>query len=279
MKSIIYFVFILIISFFGCSENPSDSNKDSILSDSKTVTNNFVFNRDSISNTDTLSVSLETSNPDVYLFANFHIAQRFINSYSYTILQSDSAITSVSFVVRPDYTEILWTTVYEINNMGWEIQRKDSNEIYSTVGFVNGSGTSTEPHSYYYKHNVEPSKIFFYRFKQFHFDGSFEYVLEANIEVEATDSINVDFFITSANGVIKYDGEIAPDNGYSSNLQINPNELIYFRNSQFHYGKIRIQSFNFLNDHYLKIDELYKNLSYSLSYEIFIQTNGERTFF
>lgn len=279
MKSNNYFLFFVFLSLLGCSENPSDSNKNSILSDSKTITNNFVFHRDSIFNMDTLTITLETSTPDVYLFTKFYLAQRYINSYGYTLLQSDSAITSVNFVVRPDYTEILWSTSYELNNMGWEIQRKDSNETYSAVGFVNGSGTSNETHSYYFKHNIEPSKIFYYRFKQIHFDGSSEYALESKIEVEAIDSIKVEFSITADNGVIKYDGDIAPESGYSSNIPINPNELIYFRNSQLHYGKIRIHSFNFLNDPYLKIDESYKNISYNLSYEIFLQTNGERTFF
>jgi len=162
MKISIYSIIILIVSFTGCSENPSDSNKDPILSESKTILNDFVFYRDSIFNTDTLSISLESLDPDVYIFINFYLGQRNINSFSYTILQIDSpAISSANFVVRPDYIEILWTTSYEINNMGWEIQRKDSNETYNVVGFVNGYGTSTETHSYSFKHYSNPSKLFF----------------------------------------------------------------------------------------------------------------------
>jgi len=279
MKSITCVIFYLIVSLTGCSENPSNSNGDSILSQSKTVTNDFVFLRDSIFNTDTLTISLETTSPDIYMFINFYLAQRFINSTSTTILQLDSAISSASFIVRPDYTEISWITVYEVNNMGWEIQRKDSNGIYTAIAFVNGSGTSNQTHIYSFKHYLEPLKMFFYRFKQIHFDGSFEYALEARIEVEATDSIKAEFFITADNGVIKYSGEIAPDSGYTYNLPFKINDLIYFRNSLSHYGKIRIQNFNFLNDHYLNIDESSKNISYNLSYEVFLQTNGSRTFF
>ena len=279
MKFPIYSVCFSITFLIGCSENPSDSNGDSILSESKTITNDFVFHRDSIFNTNTLAVSLETSSPDIYIFIKFYLAQRFINSTSTTILQQDSAITSASFYVRPDYTEISWITAYEVNNMGWEIQRKDSNGIYIAIDFINGSGTSNEAHSYSYRHNIEPSKLFFYRFKQIHFDGSFKYALEARLEVEATDSIKAKFSITSYNGVIIYNGEIAPDSGYTYNLPFRLNDLIYFRNSLSHYGKIRIQSFNFLSDHYLKIDESYKNIRYNLSYEIFLQTNGSRTFF
>lgn len=272
-------VLLSLIFLLGCTENPTNTNHNTILSDSKTFMNDFDFHRNSISNTDTLIISLETFSPDVYIFINFYLAQRFINSYSYTILQSDSAITSVSFIVRPDYTEILWTTAYEVNNMGWEIQRKDTNGIYNAIGFVNGSGTSNETHSYSFKHHIEPSKIFFYRLKQIHFDGSFEYALEAKIEVEATDSIKAEFSITADNGVIIYNGEIAPDSGYTYNLTFNLNDLIYFRNSLSHFGKIRMRDFKFLSDHYLNIDEAYKNISYNLSYEVFLQTNGTRIFF
>ena len=129
MKSKIYFLLFVFISLLGCSENPSNPNKDSIINESKTVTNNSVFHRDSLFNTDTLTVSLETSSPDVYVFVNLSLEQRIINSYSYTILQIDTpSIPNVSFLVRHDYTEILWITAYETNNRGFEIQRKDSNE-------------------------------------------------------------------------------------------------------------------------------------------------------
>jgi hypothetical protein len=279
MKSTICIICYLMVFLTGCNENPSDSNSATIISDSKTITNDLVFKRDSLFNTDTLAVTLETLSPDIYIFINFYLAERFINSSSTTILHQDSAITSVSFNVRLDYTEISWITSHEINNMGWEIQRKDSNGIYTAIGFVNGSGTSNETHVYSYRHNIEPLKLFFYRFKQIHFDGSFEYALEAKIEVEATDSINAEFSISSDNGVIIYNGEIAPDSGYTYNLPFSLNDLIYFRNSLSHYGKIRVRSFNFLSAHYLNINESYKNISYNLSYEAFLQTNGTRTFF
>jgi hypothetical protein len=279
MKFTDYFLILLTIALNGCTDNPSDSNTSTILSASKTVVNDYVFHRDSIFNTDTLAVSLETSSPDIYIYINFYLAQRFINSTSTTILQQDSAITSSTFSVRPDYTEISWITAYEVNNMGWEIQRKDSSGMYTSIGFVNGSGNSNETHSYSYTHNIEPSSLFFYRFKQIHFDGSFKYALEAKIEVEATDSIKAGYSITADNGVIIYNGEIAPDSGYTYNLPFMLNDLIYFRNSLSHYGKIRILSFNFLSAHYLNIDEFYKNISYNLSYEVFLQTNGTRTFF
>jgi len=67
--------------------------------------------------------------------------------------------------------------------------------------------------------------------KQIHFNGSFEYAIEAKIEVEATDSIKAEFSVTADNEVLVYDGEIAPNSGYTYNLPFDLNNLIYFRNS------------------------------------------------
>lgn len=278
MKVSIYLLLFLIISLIGCNDNSTDPY-DSILIESETIVQDFDFYRDSISNSDTLSFALESSNPDVYVFVNFYLAQRNISSYT-TILQIDTpATTNVNFEVRQDYTEIDWTTAFEENNMGWEIQRKDSNQTYNTVGFVDGSGTSNETHEYSFRHNINLSELFFYRLKQIHFDATFEYSLEAKIEVEATDSIKANFSITADNGVIIYDGETAPDSGYSYNLSFDIGDLIYFKNSFFHYGKIKVYHFGFMNEPLLNIDESSKNISYQLSYEIFLQTNGTRTFF
>lgn len=279
MKNLIYFIFSVIILLIGCDDNPSDSINNSILSESKTVSKDFVFHRDSISNTDTLSVSLETSISDVNILLNFLKKQSTINSYSYSIVQIDTPfIPNILINVRPDYTEILWSTAYETNNRGFEIQRKDSNESYITVGFVNGAGTTTEPHQYSFKHYGNLAPLYFYRLKQINFDGTYEYALEVIIDVEATDSINVELFITADKGVIIHNGEIAPDSGYTYNLQFNPNDLIYFKNSANHFGKIRVLDFKFLNEHFLKLSELQKKLSFSIEYEIFLQTNGSRTF-
>jgi len=279
MKLYTYLLFLIII-IFGCNENPSDLIKDSILSESKSISEGFVYNRASIENIDTLSITMETQNPDIYLFLNFLKERTTINLFSSTLLQIDTpSISNAMFNVTPDYTEILWSTAYEINNMGFEIQRKDSNESYNKVGFVNGYGTSTEIHHYSFKDYNSLSQTYFYRLKQIDFNGSYEYSLEAKIEVEATDSIKAEFSLTADNGVILYSGEIAPESGYAFNLPFSLNDLIYFRNSLSHFGKIKIQEFNFLGDHFLNIGESYKNISYNLKYEVFLQTNGTRTFY
>ena len=249
MKALISILWLSVVILFGCDTNPNDTNEDSILVESKTISKNFNFYRNIPINYDTLTFSVETSIPDVYIIAGFYLTQRKINSYDYSILQIDTpAVSNVNFSVNVNYSEISWTTLFETNNQGWEIQKKDSNQTYNTIGFVPGSGTTTETHQYYYRHNSDISKTFFYRLKQIDFDGSFTYSVEAQINVDAIDSIGTKFSINAENGVIIFDGEIAPDSGYTSNLNFNLGDLIYFRNSLFHYGKIKLHHFSFVGE-------------------------------
>jgi hypothetical protein len=95
-----------------------------------------------------------------------------------------------SSVVDNDVT-LSWTTATEINNSGFNIERKQVhslqstvvNEEWQTIDFVNGHGTTTELQSYsFVDENLSAGK-YQYRLKQIDFDGTFEYsnVVEAII--------------------------------------------------------------------------------------------------
>lgn len=75
-----------------------------------------------------------------------------------------------------------WITASELNNSGFEIQKKVAGK-FITVGFVKGNGTTTEQHQYSYtdKHS-QPGK-YIYRLKQIDFNGSFEYSKEVEANV------------------------------------------------------------------------------------------------
>ncbi len=70
-----------------------------------------------------------------------------------------------------------WTTLSEINNEGFEIQRKAENEReFKTISWLDGQGESNEEHEYSYIDNdVERGITYYYRLKQIDFDKSFEY--------------------------------------------------------------------------------------------------------
>lgn len=68
-----------------------------------------------------------------------------------------------------------WTTVEEINNQGFDVERSVAgSSAWVKVGFVPGNGTSTESETYSFKDIVTAGK-FNYRLKQIDFNGNFEY--------------------------------------------------------------------------------------------------------
>jgi hypothetical protein len=67
-----------------------------------------------------------------------------------------------------------WRTATEINNRGFEIQRKVDDNGWSVIAFRNGAGTTTIANNYSYVDNVSElsaNKIS-YRLKQVDFDGN-----------------------------------------------------------------------------------------------------------
>ena len=96
-----------------------------------------------------------------------------------------------SFTAKASTGKVMlnWTTATETNNHGFEIQRKivstNSQSDWSTIGFKEGAGTTTEKQQYTYVDNVNEitATSLQYRLKQLDFDGTYEYsnVVETNI--------------------------------------------------------------------------------------------------
>jgi hypothetical protein len=78
--------------------------------------------------------------------------------------------------------ELHWKTATELNNSGFEIERKSQGGNWTTLGFVRGAGTTTEAQSYSFLDRTASGKVQ-YRLKQIDFDGQFEY--SNIIEVDA----------------------------------------------------------------------------------------------
>ncbi len=67
-----------------------------------------------------------------------------------------------------------WVTATELNNLGFEIQRSTDNNIFVTVGFVEGKGNSTSNKYYSFTDEKFIGKVY-YRLKQVDYDGSYNY--------------------------------------------------------------------------------------------------------
>lgn len=78
---------------------------------------------------------------------------------------------------------LLWETATEIDNYGFRVQRKPENSLtFTTIGFVEGSGTSNSPKYYSFTDNLVNEGKYSYRLKQVDNDGASEYSPEITVE-------------------------------------------------------------------------------------------------
>jgi hypothetical protein len=77
----------------------------------------------------------------------------------------------------------LWITATELNNFGFEVERRNDYSNYQTIGFVDGNGTSTNRVTYNFEDNNLTNNRYYYRLKQLDFDGSFEYSNEVQVDI------------------------------------------------------------------------------------------------
>ena len=114
-----------------------------------------------------------------------------------TIIKTINAIVPVELIsftssINNDDVTLNWQTSTETNNQGFQIERRktqdEKSEEWENIGFVNGSGTITEPQSYsFVNENLQVGK-YQYRLKQIDFDGTFEYsnTIEVDINLPKT---------------------------------------------------------------------------------------------
>ncbi|HEY6907198.1 MAG TPA: FlgD immunoglobulin-like domain containing protein, partial [Ignavibacteriaceae bacterium] len=90
-----------------------------------------------------------------------------------------------SFTANNDGNNVTlsWTASTQLNNKGFEIERKTGNEDYRAIGFIKGDGTTTERKSFSYSDKNLKEGKYIYRLKQIDFDGAFKYSNEINIAI------------------------------------------------------------------------------------------------
>ena len=123
-------------------------------------------------------------------------------------LSSDGAIpvelTSFSASVAGADVNLNWQTATEMNNYGFEVERKklseaksvyqriESEATWKTVDFIKGKGTSTEKNNYtFIDKNLESGK-YKYRLKQIDNDGKYEYSKEIEVELDVPNEFSLE---------------------------------------------------------------------------------------
>ena len=90
----------------------------------------------------------------------------------------------ISFTAQKNDKNVIlkWQTANEVNNRGYEIQKSRNGLDWEYMGFVNGTGTTSEVNSYQFIDRQPFSGINYYRLKQSDFDGAFNFSPIVNVE-------------------------------------------------------------------------------------------------
>ena len=113
-----------------------------------------------------------------------------------TISETPLPVTLAAFAairLAGSRVRIDWSTSSEVNNYGFEIERRVGQETFFkklTGGFVSGHGTTIQPHQYSFVDSMANGETLTYRLKQINLDGTFEY--SDPIQVEMLTAVQVE---------------------------------------------------------------------------------------
>lgn len=94
-------------------------------------------------------------------------------------------LTSFTASVSNNAVVLNWATATEINNQGFNVERKSSNSSWQKIGYVQGNGTTTEAQKYSFTDAGLTTGKYQYRLKQIDFDGTSEYSKVVEVDFAA----------------------------------------------------------------------------------------------
>jgi hypothetical protein len=93
-------------------------------------------------------------------------------------------LSSFNAKVKGSNVELAWQTKTEVNNYGFDVERKTAEGIWKKISFVRGNGNSNSPKDYtFIDKNLTGGSMFSYRLKQLDNDGTFIYSDAVEVEV------------------------------------------------------------------------------------------------
>ena len=88
-------------------------------------------------------------------------------------------LTSFNGDFSNNVVNLNWVTATEVNNYGFNVERKINDESWQKITFINGHGNSNSPKNYSYTDSdTKVSGNYYYRLKQIDNDGTFKYSKE-----------------------------------------------------------------------------------------------------
>ncbi len=79
-----------------------------------------------------------------------------------------------------------WKTASEINNYGFDVERKKENSEWEKIGFVAGSGNSNSPKNYSFTDKPTRGTLFSYRLKQKDMNGNYKYYGPISVKIKSS---------------------------------------------------------------------------------------------
>ena len=120
--------------------------------------------------------------PDGHLYVSSIEGQlyRSINS-----MVTPVELNSFNADVKRSNINLTWRTATELNNKGFEIERRTATGEFTKIAFVNGNGTTTESKTYAYVDKDVHDGRYSYRLRQIDFDGesSLSKTIEVNVNI------------------------------------------------------------------------------------------------
>ena len=99
-------------------------------------------------------------------------------------------LTSFTYKIINNSIKLEWETSSEVNNNYFEVERRNTNDGWATVGKMNGAGTSASPNQYAFLDKQFPSNgKYYYRLKQVDYDGTLKYSKEIEADINFIPSI------------------------------------------------------------------------------------------
>lgn len=74
-----------------------------------------------------------------------------------------------------EHIVLKWTTVFELNNKGFEVERSIDGKNFRYIDFVKGNGSSSQLNNYQFIDESTKNATVYYRLKQIDMDGKFDY--------------------------------------------------------------------------------------------------------
>lgn len=129
----------------------------------------------------TFGVDIESLRPAIDSPPGSPVERMVMAAYNYLVIPVE--LTSFTSTVSGNNVLLSWSTATEVNNSGFQVERKTVDGNYTSIGFVQGKGTTTEIQDYIFTDNNLVVGKYSYRLKQIDFNGTYQYGPEVEVEI------------------------------------------------------------------------------------------------